>query len=259
MITAYIIVGLVAFFGSLLTFYSGFGLGTLLTPVFVLFFPIELAIAMTGIVHFLNNVFKLQLTYKDINWSVIQRFGIPAIMAAFVGAWLLGRLSVNTVAYEVDVFGALRQVTTIKLMLALLMILFVALEWIPRFRDASFAPSLMPLGGVLSGFFGGLAGFQGVLRSMFLLKSGLSKESYIATGIAIACCIDITRLSKYFTDVDLDALLSQRSIIMVALICALVGAYLGNKWLKKVTIDQVQQLVSVLLIGFSLCLLAGVL
>jgi len=34
-----------------LTLFSGFGLGTLLMPTFVLFFPIEVAVAATAIVY----------------------------------------------------------------------------------------------------------------------------------------------------------------------------------------------------------------
>jgi uncharacterized membrane protein YfcA len=49
---------LAALIASLLTFFSGFGLGTILTPVFAIFFPIEIAIALTGVVHFLNNIFQ---------------------------------------------------------------------------------------------------------------------------------------------------------------------------------------------------------
>ena len=54
-----IIIGLVAFFAAILTFFSGFGLGTILTPVMMVFFPVDIAVAFTGIVHFSNNIFKL--------------------------------------------------------------------------------------------------------------------------------------------------------------------------------------------------------
>lgn len=53
-----IIIAVVALLASALTFFSGFGLGTVLMPVFAAFFPVDLAIALTAIVHFLNNVFK---------------------------------------------------------------------------------------------------------------------------------------------------------------------------------------------------------
>ena len=55
----YLVVGIVACLGSLLSFMSGFGLGTLLLPAFLLFFPAELAMLGTALVHMANNVFKL--------------------------------------------------------------------------------------------------------------------------------------------------------------------------------------------------------
>ena len=55
----YAIVIFVAFGASMLTFFSGFGLGSMLTPAFILFFPPEIAVAATAIVHFLNNLLSL--------------------------------------------------------------------------------------------------------------------------------------------------------------------------------------------------------
>lgn len=81
-----IIISLAAFITAILTFFSGFGLGTILTPVFMLFFPVDLAIALTGVVHFFNNLFKIMLVGKHANKKVLFRFGIPAIIAAFAGA-----------------------------------------------------------------------------------------------------------------------------------------------------------------------------
>ena len=52
-----VIISLITFFAAVLTFFSGFGLGTILTPVMMVFFPVEVAIAFTGIVHFSNNIF----------------------------------------------------------------------------------------------------------------------------------------------------------------------------------------------------------
>src|ERR671912_736533 len=84
-----VIISLAAFFIAILTFFSGFGLGTILTPVFMIFFPVELAIGLTGVVHFFNNIFKLILVGKKADKQVLLRFGIPAVISAFVGAWLL--------------------------------------------------------------------------------------------------------------------------------------------------------------------------
>ena len=88
-----LVVCTVALLASGLTFFSGFGLGTLLLPVFAFFFPLEEAIALTAVVHFLNGLFKLALVGRHVDRGVILRFGLPAIAAAFVGARALHALS----------------------------------------------------------------------------------------------------------------------------------------------------------------------
>jgi len=87
------VICLAAFLTSILTFFSGFGLGTILMPVFAIFFPIDIAIALTGLVHFSNNLFKISLVGKKADKEVLIRFGIPAIIASFTGAWLLLRIT----------------------------------------------------------------------------------------------------------------------------------------------------------------------
>ena len=75
--------------------------------------------------------------------------------------------------------------------------IFALLDLIPYLSKLEFGKDKLPLGGILSGFFGGLSGHQGALRSAFLIKAGLSKESFIATGIVVSMFIDFTRLSVY--------------------------------------------------------------
>ena len=78
---------LVAFLASVLTFFSGFGLGTLLLPAFALFFPVEQAVALTGVVHFLNGLFKLGLVGRHTNKDVLIRFGLPAFALCLPLFW----------------------------------------------------------------------------------------------------------------------------------------------------------------------------
>ena len=77
---------LTALLGAALTFFSGFGLGTLLLPVLKLFLPIEVTIAITSVVHFLNNIFKLSVTYKSIEKKIAWQCGPSAMLAAFADA-----------------------------------------------------------------------------------------------------------------------------------------------------------------------------
>lgn len=255
----YFIIGGIALITSILTFFSGFGVGTILTPAFVVFFPIDVAIAMTAIVHFLNNAFKFGLTYKDIDKSVLLRFGIPAIPFAILGAWLLLSISENNpLLTSFSVFNISCKIYLIELIIGILMLFFAIAELFPGFKQNTIKHKHLFFGGIISGFFGGLTGHQGALRTMFLIKSGLNKNQFIATGIAIACLVDLSRISIYFGKIQKIQIQQNIGIISVAVICAFIGAYFGKKLLKKVTINTIQYIVSALIIVISILLIFGI-
>lgn len=254
----YLLICLTAFLGAGLTFFSGFGLGTLLTPVFAIFFPLDVAIALTAIVHFLNNIFKLILVGKHIDKTIIIRFGAPAIIFALLGAYMLNFLSDISPIAQYNLWGKLREITSVKLIIAVLLIIFSLFEIIPKLSNLKFNEKYIPLGGALSGFFGGLSGNQGALRSAFLLRANLSKETFIATGVAIACMIDVSRLVIYSKNSIALSQLSNYNLLIAATLSAFAGAYLGNKFLKKITIQTLQYTVAFMLILFSVLLALGI-
>lgn len=252
-----VIICFAAFLTAVLTFFSGFGLGTILAPVFAVFFPVELAIALTGVVHFANNLFKITLVGKNTDRAVLLRFGIPAIFAAFAGAWVLTRISDMPSLYKYTMWERSFEVTPVKLVVAILLIFFSLAELLPFFKKIQFGREKLVAGGLLSGFFGGLTGLQGAIRSAFLIKSGLGKESYIATGVAIACLIDISRLSVYASRFTRESFRENLGLIIAATLSAMAGALLGNKLLKKITLQFVQLLVALMLLALSLALGTG--
>lgn len=253
----YFLIGSIALIASLLTFFSGFGLGTLLMPAFIIAgFELEMAIALTAIVHLLNNLFKIILVRKHIQRDIVLRFGIAAAIGAFFGSQLLFLENSNFIIHEYQMQGNTYRIEFLKLMVAILITLFAILEMIPKLNFA-LTKRLMPVGGFISGFFGGLSGHQGALRSAFLIKAGLSKETFIATGVVIACFIDVTRIGVYSNKMLSQDLSSQISLIVVGTLCAFTGAFLGNKLLKKITIKFLQIIVSVFIILFSFALALG--
>ncbi len=143
------VVCVAALLASSLTLFSGFGLGTLLMPVVALFFPLDLAIAMTAMVHLANNLFKIGLLGQKADYSVLLKFGLPAILAAFTGAALLTYLGKVTPIYEYQVFGNDRQVTVLKLIIGALIISFVVLELSPTFSKMALDRQWLPLGGMV--------------------------------------------------------------------------------------------------------------
>lgn len=251
------IISLVAFLVSILTFFSGFGLGTILTPVFMIFFPVELAIALTGVVHFFNNIFKLFLVGRNADKEVLLRFGVPAVIAAIIGSWILVNITDLEPLFAYDAFGRHIEVYPVKFIVSVLLIIFASIDLIPYFNTLQFGKDKLPIGGALSGFFGGLSGNQGALRSAFLIKAGLSKEAFIGTAVVVSTFVDFTRLSIYATRFAKSGLTDNLTLIICATLAAIAGAYLGNKLLKKVTLRFLQVTVAIMLIIISLALGVG--
>jgi len=254
----YFVICLVAFIASGLTLFSGFGLGTILLPAFALFFPIDIAVSLTAIGHFLNNILKLFLLGKQAKGEVVLAFGLPAIAAAFVGALVLLCLGHMKPILNYQFGGHEFSIFPVKIIIAFLMIAFALIEILPQFSRLKFDKKYLPFGGILSGFFGGLSGHQGALRSAFLIKCGLTKESFIATGIVIACLVDISRIAVYGTHIFSGILNDQKSLLLAAVLSAFIGAYIGNRLVNKITLRIVQNIVTAMLLLIALFLGAGI-
>ena len=259
---SHLIVGAVAFFVSGLTLFSGFGLSTLLMPVFALFFPVEVAVAAAAVVHGANNVVKASLLGKDADWSIVLRFGLPAILAAFAGAAALGLVSSLPVVAEYSIGSRRAVVTPVKLVLGALLFLFGLFELLPRLRALEFDRRFLTLGGVLSGFFGGLSGNQGALRSAFLAKVGLTTAAFIGTAAVIGLLVDVARIAVYgliFLGSGSDGVLEREAIplVLTGIAAAFAGVLIGRRLIAAVTMKMVQILTGVMLLGVAFALAAG--
>jgi len=129
-------------------------------------------------------------------------------------------------------------------------------------RTMAFPTRWLPIGGALSGFFGGLSGNQGALRSAFLLKAGLSKESFVATGVVSAVIVDAVRLAVYGGVIFVGQLSQVQTLalpVTVGAVCAFIGAFLGKRMLQKVTLRTVQLIVAGAMLGIGAGLTIGLL
>lgn len=140
--------------------------------------------------------------------------------------------------------------------------LFACLELLPAFRTLAFSTRLIPIGGVLSGFFGGLSGHQGALRTAFLLRAGLDKTSLVATAVLSAVIVDVSRLIIYgatFTTKDLSTLQSQGTLglVIAGSLSAFMGSFLGSRLLRTITLQWLKIFMAVMLILLSIALGIG--
>jgi len=134
------------------------------------------AVASAAVVHLANNIFKVFLVGRKADWGVVVRFAVPAVIAAFLGAALLNVFAHVPPLATYQLGGRAHTVAAIKLLIGIIIVGFALFELLPKTANLSFDRRYLPLGGVLSGFFGGLSGNQGALRAAFLIKAGLGKE-----------------------------------------------------------------------------------
>ena len=253
----YLVVCGAAFFVSGLTLYSGFGLGTLLMPVFAIFFPVHVAVAATAVVHGANNIFKVLVVGRHADRELVLRFGIPAIVAAFAGAAALGYVSGFDPLATYSIGAKTAVITPLKLVMGILVLIFAMFELLPLLRNLRIDRRHLVWGGLLSGFFGGLSGHQGALRSAFLLKTGVSTNAFIGF------MVDMARIVAYgFLFLAAGAASpigpDQWPLIAAGTGAAFIGVIIGKRWLHKVTMSAVQVVAGILLLGIAVCLMAGI-
>jgi hypothetical protein len=255
----YVVICAVALAVAAMTLLSGFGLGTLLMPAFALFFPIDVAIAATAVVHLADNVFNAALVGRKADFRTVIIFVPPAAIFAVGGALILNYVSGAKAMASYAFLGRECVVTPVKLLVAVLILAFAAMETLPSLRRLSFGRGLIPVGGALSGFFGGLSGHQGALRSAFLIRAGLDKEAFIGTAAVSSVVVDVSRLAVYgltfFTkNLERAAGGGIGALVAAGILASFAGSFVGMRLMKKVTMKALRVLVAVLLVLMGLAL-----
>lgn len=253
------LVPVATFVGSVLTFFSGFGLGTILLPIFLLFLPAELAIAATALVHFANSIVKFFFVRQGISWPIALKFGIPAVIFAFLGGELLQAVGNSGVFYSIEYAQQVAEVTYLQAILGFLLIFFAWMDYFDRLSIQKSSDRILVLGGILSGFFGGLSGHQGAFRSLFLSNVALDKIQFVGTSNVISLAIDFTRIVTYLSFIrQLDFAWNHAGgMIVLGISAAIVGVVVGMKLLHKTTIQHIQRLVALFLLVYGLMMLLG--
>lgn len=183
---------------------------------------------------------------------ILLYFGLGAIIGAALGSFSLNMISRLGVFYHTSIWGYKSEVNFIEFLLGIVMLVFALVEFYPRIVIAKIPLSI---GGFISGFFGGLSGHQGALRTVFLAHRHLDKKVFIATGVAVSLLVDVTRLSFYQT--NLATLKIPYELLIVGVLSALAGSILGKLLLEKTTMKVIQKIVGLALIILGVSILTG--
>lgn len=217
---------------------AGFGSSTLLIPVAFLFMDIKTAVFVVAVFHLFNNVFKIRLFWKSIDFKIFLLFGIPSILMAFTGALLISIIPLDVV----------------KIILGVFLIGYAVYSFIkPTFGIKKSKPTAI-VGGSFSGFLAGLIGLGGAIRGAFLTAFNLPKEIYVATSAMIAVVIDMTRIPTYLITKTVQ---DHSYYILLPFLCVIAyfGVRTGKGLLQKINQDTFRRIVSAALFAVGVKIL----
>jgi uncharacterized protein len=196
---------------------TGFGIGSLLTPVFALSMDTRVAVAAVAIPHVVGTAIRFGLLRGGIDRRVLWSFGLTSAAGGLAGAALYRVASnqwLNVVFGVLLLFAAASEVTGLA-------------------RRMRFRGWVAWLAGGLSGLLGGLVGNQGGIRSAALLGFDLPKEKFVGTATAIALFVDGARLPVYIATQHAD-MLERWPAIGLATLGVIGGTLVGSRLLKRV-------------------------
>jgi len=215
---------------------SGFGIGSLLTPLLAIGFGTKTAVLLVALPHATATGLRFWLLRRSIDRRVLLTFGAASAVGGLAGALLHG------------VFGS----RVLEVILGALLIFagasgLTGLSGRLRIRNGMLAV----LAGLVSAAFGGLVGNQGGIRSASLLHFGLSREAMLATATGIGLVVDLARIPVYLATGGAE-MLAHWEFVAVAAVGAVIGTLLGTPVMRRVPEAAFRRVV------FSLVAILGV-
>lgn len=225
---------IIAFIAAAVASVAGFGTATMTIPFLSWIIGFKQAIILIAFFHGFSNLFKLIQLRQAVNIRLMLWYGIPTVITAIVGAYLLEVVAPKAIGLGIGIF----------------LILFAIYTFINPSRTLPEREYVLVTGGLLSGFTAGLIGLGGAIRGAFLISTKIKKETYIATSAAIALFTDIARCTTYVVRGNLES--QYYWYIPVLLIIGFIGTRFGVRLLKWLPELTVKRIILVLLILVSI-------
>lgn len=210
---------------------SGFGIGSLLTPLLALETGTKVAVAAVSIPHFAATALRFWMMRQHVDRRLLLHFGLLSAAGGLAGALVFARtanLALTLVFAALLIFAGLSGLT----------------GYAARMR---FGRRTAWLAGAASGFLGGLVGNQGGIRSAALLGFNVERQAFVATATAIGLIVDVARIPVYLAGhaAEIRALWPW---VATATVAALVGTVLGARLLRRIPEVWFRRLVSALIL-----------
>ncbi|HEU4937820.1 MAG TPA: sulfite exporter TauE/SafE family protein [Vicinamibacterales bacterium] len=211
------LVGLASVVAGGIAAVSGFGIGSVLTPLFESQYDIKLAVAAVSVPHVIATAVRLWRLRRDVDPTVLKSFGLMSAAGGLTGAVL-------------QRYAAAPGLT---LVFAALLIFVGVLQLTGLSERMRFGTRTGWVAGVLSGALGGLVGNQGGIRSAALLGYDLSPARFVATATAAGLIVDAARMPVYVIT-EHARLIALAPLLAIASVGAVIGTFAGARLLKKI-------------------------
>jgi uncharacterized protein len=228
----------VGFFAGMTASMAGFGIGSFLIPLVSVQTGTKVAIALVSLPHFFGTSVRFWLLKSKVNRKILFRFGSLSAAGGLTGALLH--------VFFVSNF--------LQVIFAVMLILAGILGVLQISKRLVFGKIGAAIAGLASGFFGGLVGEQGGIRSVALLNFDVEKEAFIATATATGLIIDAVRMPVYFLTQSNQV--SQFLLILIlSSVAVIAGTLAGNLVLTRIPEESFKRIVSLLILILGIFLL----
>ena len=210
---------------------TGFGIGSLLTPVLALQTGTKLAVAAIAVPHFIGTAQRFWLLRQYVDRRVLLGFGIASAAGGLVGALVHVWVSSRALSVVFGIVVALAGVSELT-------------GWMRRIH---WGRRTAWVAGAVSGALGGMVGNQGGIRTAALLGFDVPKEAFVATATAIGLFVDLARMPVYLAT-EWRTMLEAWPLIVTAAAAVVVGTALGTRVLGHLPQQAFRRVIGVLLI-----------
>src|SRR5262245_13500965 len=229
----------VAFLAGAVAAVSGFGIGSLLTPLLAVRVGTRLAVAAVSIPHMTATALRLWIMRKDVDRRLLWSFGLMSAAGGLVGA-LLQSAADNPV---------------LTLVFAVLLIFTGAMGLTGLSERMRFRGWVGWVAGAVSGLLGGLVGNQGGIRSAAMLGFDVPRRAFVATATAVGVIVDLARTPVYLATQGSE-LAGLWPWLVAAAGGAVAGTVTGERILRRLPEPLYRKLVAALVLALGLFMLS---